>query len=369
MTIVQAIQNVLEAYNRPLTVMEIYQYIIENKLYVFKAKDPLHIVKTTIRRHCYNLHFSSAKNIKHFQMILDNQSFSTYGLYQPISNNSSDKELYLNTNTVDIKYFIEIIKNIKNNRIDNKNKLEENYDILIKFNIIDKINENYILTKYSNWFIRIEKYFKNKYLISPLDINEKLDILESYFLLQRVLKNDFTIIYNLLSLLKKKDYINLEDFSLELLIRIPWLIDFKILAQNENRITLTIEGESIADNLIIENINISKENVTINNFLLNQFVFTFIKINQLNMKRTSKSKLYLKKYFETCFNLHKDRFYDRVTISSFINSIILLSLIESNRIIEFIDIKTVLINTNYLKDIGYNFSYSIKEQDGYITKG
>jgi len=369
MTIVQAIQNVLEVYNRPLNIMEIYKYIIENKLYTFKARDPMHIIKTTLRRHTYNLDFSSSKKHKYFQLIVDNGSFSTYGLYQPMSYYNINQELYLNSRAIDIGYFIEIIKDIDNNKVINIEKLRDNYDVLIKFNIIDKINENYILSKYSNWFIAIEKYFNRKYLISPLDINTKLNLLESYFLLQRVLKCDFTIIYNLLKLLTKKDSITLDKFSLEIVIRVYWLIDFRILSQNKDIISLTIEGKIIVNKLVKENIDISQENIVINNFLVNEFVNTFVKINKLNATRTTNYKKYIKKYFVTCFNLHKNKFYDRVTISSFINSIILLTLIESNKIIEFINIKTILINTNYLKSIGYSFSYSIKEQDGYIIKG
>ncbi len=369
MTIIQAIQNVLEAYNRPLSIMEIYQYIIENKLYVFKAKNPLHIVKTTLRRHCYNLDFSSAKRTKYFQLIVDNGSFSIYGLYQPMNYNNSNKELYLNLNAIDIKYFIEVINDINNRIIIDKYKLEKSYDILLKFNIIDKINNNYILTKYSNWFLSLESHFTKQYLISPLDINEKLNLLEKYFLLQRVIKNDFSMIFNLLKSIKDKNIISMEKYSTETLIRVYWLIDFRILIKDKNIVSITRQGQHFLNILLNENVEISKEKVTINNFILNKFVYTFAKINELNIKKTINYKIYIKKYFEICFNLHKDKFYDRVTMSSLINSIIILSLIESKKIIEFVEIKIILINTNYLKDMGYSFSYSVKEQDGYIIKG
>jgi restriction system protein len=51
-----------------LTIREVYDRIIAQDLYQFKADDPLHIVRNEIRRHCLGLDFSSASPIKLFQM-------------------------------------------------------------------------------------------------------------------------------------------------------------------------------------------------------------------------------------------------------------------------------------------------------------
>lgn len=54
-TIVKAITEVMAAKGRPMTAKEIYSAIIEANLYQFKAKNPIHIVNSQIRRHCKGL--------------------------------------------------------------------------------------------------------------------------------------------------------------------------------------------------------------------------------------------------------------------------------------------------------------------------
>jgi restriction system protein len=68
-TIKQAIAEVMRMADRPMSVSEIYQAIIDNDFYVFKAEDPIGIVRSQIRRHCEGMHFSSASPTKHFVMI------------------------------------------------------------------------------------------------------------------------------------------------------------------------------------------------------------------------------------------------------------------------------------------------------------
>ena len=81
MTIVNAIQIVLNEDNKPLTHKEIYKQIIEKKLYEFGAQNPERIVQSTIRRHCYGLDFPSASKKKYFQIVVNNKSQSKYTLY------------------------------------------------------------------------------------------------------------------------------------------------------------------------------------------------------------------------------------------------------------------------------------------------
>ncbi len=65
-TIVQAIAQVMKIAGRPLEVLEVYQEIVKNNLYRFKADEPVQVVRGQIRRHCEGLDFSSASPTKHF---------------------------------------------------------------------------------------------------------------------------------------------------------------------------------------------------------------------------------------------------------------------------------------------------------------
>lgn len=51
-TIVEAIQHVMRANQRPMSAGEICQAIQEAGLYTFRAAHPAHIVQTQLRRHC-----------------------------------------------------------------------------------------------------------------------------------------------------------------------------------------------------------------------------------------------------------------------------------------------------------------------------
>lgn len=68
MTIVEAIKQVMQEANRPLTARETFTRIVDRSLYEFHAKDPLHVVAMQIRRHCAGLEFPSATPTKHFQI-------------------------------------------------------------------------------------------------------------------------------------------------------------------------------------------------------------------------------------------------------------------------------------------------------------
>lgn len=67
MTITEAAKIVLTAHPEGLTVEEIYNYILEQCLYSFKAKQPYNVLLGTIRRQCYGIDFPSAYPIKHFK--------------------------------------------------------------------------------------------------------------------------------------------------------------------------------------------------------------------------------------------------------------------------------------------------------------
>lgn len=71
----EVISEVLRAKKKPLTVEEIYTEIQKRKLYDFRAKNPLHVVNSQLRRHCKDLDFPSARLDKYFSL-LDGDRYS-----------------------------------------------------------------------------------------------------------------------------------------------------------------------------------------------------------------------------------------------------------------------------------------------------
>lgn len=90
MTIINAIKEVMKKANKPLTGQETYKLIIESNLYTFPAKNPEHVVKTTIRRHCLGLDFPTSKKVKYFKIVENKGSASKYFLIEP-SDESNEK--------------------------------------------------------------------------------------------------------------------------------------------------------------------------------------------------------------------------------------------------------------------------------------
>lgn len=70
-TIIDAITQVLKDTLTPLTVNVIYDRIIANDYYRFKAQSPLNIVRVELRRHCQGVDFPSASRKKYFQILND----------------------------------------------------------------------------------------------------------------------------------------------------------------------------------------------------------------------------------------------------------------------------------------------------------
>lgn len=66
MTIIEAIRTVLLKNGSGMTVEEIFDKIIENKLYTFGAKNPRAVVNGEIRCHCSDLNFPTANPVKYF---------------------------------------------------------------------------------------------------------------------------------------------------------------------------------------------------------------------------------------------------------------------------------------------------------------
>ena len=66
-TIAKAIEMTLDEADRPLTPQEVYDVIIERDRYRFRADDPVHVVRSQLRRRCTNLDFPSAVDDARFQ--------------------------------------------------------------------------------------------------------------------------------------------------------------------------------------------------------------------------------------------------------------------------------------------------------------
>lgn len=80
-TIHVAIREVLAEAERPLTAEEVHDRIVARGLYTFQAQDPVHVVYSTLRRHCMNLDFPSARPEKYFEL--------TNGAYRLLQNPGS----------------------------------------------------------------------------------------------------------------------------------------------------------------------------------------------------------------------------------------------------------------------------------------
>lgn len=65
-TINQAIIDVLNKSDKPLTISEIYDIIIKESLYKFNSANPEGIVRNQLRRHSDNINFPKASDVKYF---------------------------------------------------------------------------------------------------------------------------------------------------------------------------------------------------------------------------------------------------------------------------------------------------------------
>ncbi len=70
-TIIGAIARVLKESSLPLFVNDIYDKIVANDYYPFKAQDPLSVVRVELRRHCQGVDFPTASKKKYFQILND----------------------------------------------------------------------------------------------------------------------------------------------------------------------------------------------------------------------------------------------------------------------------------------------------------
>jgi hypothetical protein len=67
-TIIEAIRKVMEVSTKPMAVQEVYAAIVDAGLYDFRASEPVHVVRSQLRRHSLGLDFPSASEMKHFEV-------------------------------------------------------------------------------------------------------------------------------------------------------------------------------------------------------------------------------------------------------------------------------------------------------------
>ena len=69
MTIIEAVKKVLTDQSEGLLCSEIYDRIVKQDLYTFRAANPVSVVNGTIRSHCEGLDFPSSYPVKHFAIV------------------------------------------------------------------------------------------------------------------------------------------------------------------------------------------------------------------------------------------------------------------------------------------------------------
>ncbi len=67
----KVVAEVLRERGQPMSAKEIHETIEERHLYNFRARDPLHVVESQLRRHCRELNFPSARAMKYFTVTAD----------------------------------------------------------------------------------------------------------------------------------------------------------------------------------------------------------------------------------------------------------------------------------------------------------
>jgi restriction system protein len=67
-TIRSAIIKILSESNKSLSPMEVYNKIMEQKLFEFKAKNPVAIVNSVIRKNCLGVNLKKSNSEKQFEM-------------------------------------------------------------------------------------------------------------------------------------------------------------------------------------------------------------------------------------------------------------------------------------------------------------
>lgn len=125
MTIVECIKAVLSESGIAMTSKEIYDRIIERKLYTFRAQDPVGVINAQIRRNCLGLDFPTSYPTKYFEIALPSTKPVKYRLLStstasivPPSINCDDSEKLPEEDMKDaFSRHIELIRNSVYNQV------------------------------------------------------------------------------------------------------------------------------------------------------------------------------------------------------------------------------------------------------------
>ncbi|HZH31875.1 MAG TPA: TIR domain-containing protein [Pyrinomonadaceae bacterium] len=98
-TIILAIKEVMQSHRKPMTVQQVYDAIVSLNLYSFKASQPVHVVRSQIRRHTFGLDFPSAVDLKHFEL---RGKDKYYVLPKPVKQKSKSSQMGVNTDVENI---------------------------------------------------------------------------------------------------------------------------------------------------------------------------------------------------------------------------------------------------------------------------
>lgn len=103
-TITDAITKVIKKEKKPLSHKDIYEKILDQKLYIFGAKDPVNVVRSKLRKHCYGLNFPSASPKKLFIQTNGNSSSrnALYGVWDGVYNSSIELTVKKGSTKVDL---------------------------------------------------------------------------------------------------------------------------------------------------------------------------------------------------------------------------------------------------------------------------
>lgn len=116
-TIHQTVIDVLLKIGQPLFVKEIFDYIILNDLYLFKAENPLDVLNKTIRKHCEGIDFPSARKQKYFQVTKDRKYWVADKLIPGQSRDDLKQEAKLKKDNKALKSIVDELKEIQNKHI------------------------------------------------------------------------------------------------------------------------------------------------------------------------------------------------------------------------------------------------------------
>jgi hypothetical protein len=329
----------------------------------------------------HSIFHKKAKNIEYFFEIIRKLRNSSVPIY--------------NSNIFFEKVLSQINTNSKVGLVEFKKTKKLGYsvkpyvDTLKNLNILQIVNDRYILDKTAKWFLELEDFIKNRaYIPTLLSLDtkiEELNFLEKYYFLKKILMIDFQYIYEIFEIIYivkkitlnelsslfqeqyKEEYSNLGYVKAMISLRVHWLQTLGLL-EYKRKIVFTSKGIEFFNEITKVRTLYLEIDKSINAFLLLHFSNSFSKLINIKANQNKDLDILIKKYLPIVFKLHINKFNKRAIFSSVLNSIIILALIERGNIVEYEDIKDIITNSNILEKIGYTFVYSNKEQDGYIKR-